>query len=63
MRSFIHFTRHQILLGDQIKEDEVGRACSTHRRNERNIYSKLFENLKRRDHSEDLSVDVRIILD
>jgi hypothetical protein len=29
MRSFITCTLHQILLGDQIKEDEMDSACST----------------------------------
>jgi len=26
---------HQILLGDKMKEDEKGRACSTHGRNDK----------------------------
>jgi hypothetical protein len=35
MRSFINFKLQQILLGDQIKEDEMGGACSTYGRDEK----------------------------
>jgi hypothetical protein len=44
--------------GYQIKEDEMDEKCSTHG-------SRVFrlENLKGRDHSEDLDIDARIILD
>jgi len=35
MRSFITFMLHQTLLGDQVKEDEMGGACSTLRCDEK----------------------------
>ena len=38
--------------GDQIKENDLGGACSTYG----------YENLMEGDHLEDLGVDVRIIL-
>jgi hypothetical protein len=34
MRSFVTYTLHRILLGDQIKKDEIGRTCSMHGRDE-----------------------------
>jgi len=34
-RSFITCMLHQILLGDYTEEDEIGRACSMHRRNKK----------------------------
>jgi hypothetical protein len=37
MGSFIICTHHQILLADQIKENEVGRACGTHGRGEKPV--------------------------
>jgi hypothetical protein len=37
MRSFITCTLHQYYSGDQIKEDEMGGACSTHGRDEKCI--------------------------
>jgi hypothetical protein len=46
-------------LGDQIKEDEMGRACGTHE--SKGKYTQcLVENLKERDI--DLDVDGRILL-
>jgi len=39
---------------DQIKDDEMAGACSTH--------GNWSENLKGKDHSEDLGVDGKIIL-
>jgi hypothetical protein len=36
-RSFITAKPHQILLGDQVKEAEVGGACSKHGRDEKYI--------------------------
>jgi hypothetical protein len=46
--------------GHQIKEDGMGRACSTHGKDKcRNFW---LGNLKGRDHMEDLGVDERIIL-
>jgi hypothetical protein len=41
--------------------DEVGRPCSMHEM--RNAYKIWLENLKGEDHSEDLGVDRRIILE
>jgi hypothetical protein len=41
----------------------MGGACSTHRRDENCIQNFLSGNLKGRDHSEDLGVDERIILE
>jgi hypothetical protein len=35
MGSFIFYTHHQILLGDQIKENEVDGACGTRGRGEK----------------------------
>jgi hypothetical protein len=32
MRDFVFYMLHQLLLGDQVKEDEKGRACSTNGR-------------------------------
>jgi hypothetical protein len=61
MRSFINFTLHQILLGDRIKEDEIGGACSTHMRGDVPVVFWL-EALKGRNHSEDIVIDGRIIL-
>jgi hypothetical protein len=46
---------------NQIKEDWMGRACITHG-DMRNACTILFENLKGRDHSKNLGVDGRIIL-
>jgi hypothetical protein len=37
MRSFIICTPPQIPLGDQIKENEVGGACSTNGRGEKSV--------------------------
>jgi hypothetical protein len=41
-----------------IKEDEMGGACSTHRRDE-----KCVQNPKGREHSEDIGIDGRIVLE
>jgi hypothetical protein len=41
----------------------MGGACSTHWIGERCIQNFLSENLKRRDHTEDLGVDRGIILE
>jgi hypothetical protein len=30
MRGFITYRLHQVLLGDQVKDDELGGACSMH---------------------------------
>jgi hypothetical protein len=37
MGSFIVCTDHQILLADQIKVNELGRACGTHGRGEKRV--------------------------
>jgi hypothetical protein len=54
MRSFITCTLYQMLLGWQVKEDEMGRACST---------KFWFENLKVRDSLWRLGIDGRITLE
>jgi hypothetical protein len=46
-------------VGDQIKKNELGGACSTYRE-ERCIHTGLW--CRERDHLEDLAVDGRIIL-
>jgi hypothetical protein len=46
-----------------MKEDEIGGACSTHGRHENCIEFFWLENLKGRDHSEDLAIGGRIILE
>jgi hypothetical protein len=56
MWSFIIFILHQILIGDQIKENETGGACNTHGRDKKCIQT---ENLKGRDHLEELGIDGR----
>jgi hypothetical protein len=48
--------------GAQIKDGKMGGSCSMNDRDEKRIIV-LLENLKRRDHSEDLGVDGRIILE
>jgi hypothetical protein len=45
---------------DQIKENEIGSACTTNGREERSI--KQSENQKRRDHLADLDAVLKIIL-
>jgi hypothetical protein len=61
MRSSIICTLHQILLGYQIKDDEMGRAYSMHEGNDICVQIWL-ESLKGRDHLEDLGIDGQIIL-
>jgi hypothetical protein len=56
MKSFIACTLHQT------KEDVIGGACSTDGRNEKCIGIFWLENLKGKDHVEDLGVDGKIIL-
>jgi hypothetical protein len=58
VRSFEIGTPRKILC-DEIKENEVGRACSTYREG-RCIHTELW--CRERDHLEDLAVDGRIIL-
>jgi hypothetical protein len=45
---------------DQIKSNEVGRACGTHGRGEKGVSSFWWESLKERGHSEDQGVDRRM---
>jgi hypothetical protein len=40
----------------------MGKSCDMHGRNEK-VIQNLSENLKGRNHSEDLGIDVRIILE
>jgi hypothetical protein len=48
------------ILGDQIKEDTMDRTCSTYGEDEK--YTFFFsENLKERDHLEDLGVEVNVL--
>jgi hypothetical protein len=65
MRIFITCTLHHIIIRViKINEEELGGACTTHGRNEIIMHIKLWsENLKGRDHLEELSVDRRIILE
>jgi hypothetical protein len=61
MRSLMICTPHQILLGDQIVKNEMGRACRTYGENE--AYTGFWwGNLSERDHLQDPGVDERIIL-
>jgi hypothetical protein len=50
-----------ILKKKQNNKNEIGRACGTYGREE-NCIECQWENLKEKDHLEDLSVDGRIIL-
>jgi len=54
--------RH-VLLGQSNQGGEMGAACSTHGRYKKSICNFLLENLKGRDHLEDLGVVGRKILD
>jgi hypothetical protein len=57
----VHFAKYYE--GDQVKEDPMGRICSTRGSYEKLIRKFWSENLKGRDHLEDLGVDGRIILE
>jgi hypothetical protein len=46
----------------KLRKIRWGRTCSTHRRDE-NTNNIFVENLKRRDHTEELVVDESIILE
>jgi hypothetical protein len=62
MRSFVTCTLHQILLGEQIKEYEMGAACSAHGRDD-----KCVQNIGRetwmKETTQNRHLDRRIILD
>ena len=45
-----------------VRRNEIGGACGTYGGNERCIQGFGGRNLKERDHLEDLSVDMRVIL-
>jgi hypothetical protein len=51
----------KIYKGEQVKGDEMGSTCSMHRQE---MHTKIWsENLKGRDHSDDIGVDGTIILE
>jgi len=54
-------TAHQILFGDQIKNNEMGVACGTYERQEK-CYRVLCGDLRKRDHFEDTGVEGNMIL-
>jgi hypothetical protein len=49
-------------LGDKIKKNEMGRACSMYMRERRRVYRILVGNLRERDHLGDPGVDGWIII-
>jgi len=52
------FTKYYTYYDDKIKEDEMGRKCSTHGGGDKCVqYKSLLESLKGRDNAENLSVD------
>jgi hypothetical protein len=54
------FTPHQILLGDQIKKNAMGRECSTYGRR---VHAGFWlGDLREKDHLKDLGTDGRIKL-
>jgi hypothetical protein len=58
---FFHYN-FKFYSGDQIKKNEMGRACGTYGRQERCIQGFWWGDLRKRDHLEDLGVNRRIIL-
>jgi len=62
MRSLMTYTPHQILLGDQIKVNEAGVACSTNGRRVEVYRGFWWGSRRERDHLGDPGVDERIIL-
>jgi hypothetical protein len=53
-------TSYQI--SEQLKGNDMGGTCSTHRKSEKSMQNCSWGNLRGRDHFEDLYVDGRIIL-
>ena len=62
LRSLTICTAHQILLGDQIKKNEIGGTCNTYGGEERCIQGFGGGNLRERDHLKDPGVDGMVIL-
>jgi hypothetical protein len=60
LHNFPLFTKHYI--SDQIKEDEMGEACSAHGIDEKCAEKFWLESLKGRDHTEYIGVNGRKIL-
>jgi hypothetical protein len=60
MRSFIACMYSSASIIGMIKEDEMGRECSTNGGREMHVRF-LWKSRKERDHSEDIDVDRRII--
>jgi hypothetical protein len=63
VRSFITCVFHQILLGDQAKEDDTGGEYSTYGGDEKCIQNFLSGNTKGRKHLEELGIDGKILLE
>jgi hypothetical protein len=55
-------TPHPYLSGDKIGKNEMGGACGAYRGRGEVCTGVWWENLRERDHFEDLGVDGRIIL-
>jgi hypothetical protein len=51
-----------VFWGDQVKEDEMDRACSMHGRNEK-YGQNCYQNMKERDHLKELGIEGMIILE
>ena len=51
-----------VTLGNQIKEDEMGRACNMHGRQDKTKHDFWWGKLKESDHLKDLGMDKMIIL-
>jgi len=49
-------------LGNQIKEDEMGRVCNMHGAQDKTKHDFWWGNLKERDHLKDLGMDEMMIL-
>jgi hypothetical protein len=61
MRNFITYTLTKCNYNDQIKEDEMGRTCSTHERREMHRRFR-WKSQEKRDHEEDIHVGGSIML-